>query len=233
MKARAAIVALALGAGALALAGCATAPPARSAFLRPSPMPVAPAATPNSTRGSVFPASTYVSLFQDHRMWRSGDLVTIDIVQQASAQKNDASQLKRQSSTNDSVSAFLGVPLTAGQHDGKPFSPSFDAGSDQSYKGTGQSSASSSVQGEVTAVVTRVENNGVLALSGRTNVNINGGVRTIEISGYARPEDIGPDNSISSNQIADMNVQYVGNGPVNDAHNLPWFQHILANVWPF
>jgi len=233
MKIPVAISAMLLGVAVLALTGCATRAPGREAFLKPSPMPARPRAAPNSSNGSVFPATTYASLFQDHRMWRRGDLVTIDIVQQAAAQKNDSSQLKRQSSTSNSVSTFLGVPATFGHHAGKQFSPAIDAGSDQSYKGNGQSQASSSVTGEVTAVVTRVASNGVLALSGRTNVNINGGVRTIEISGYARPEDIGADNSISSNQIAGMNVQYVGNGPINNAHSVPWLQRVLSGIWPF
>ncbi|MBW4024853.1 MAG: flagellar basal body L-ring protein FlgH [Proteobacteria bacterium] len=30
-----------------------------------------------------------------------------------------------------------------------------------------------------------------------------------------------------------MNVQYVGDGPINDAHRVPLLQQILAKVWPF
>jgi flagellar L-ring protein precursor FlgH len=30
-----------------------------------------------------------------------------------------------------------------------------------------------------------------------------------------------------------MNVQYVGAGPVNGAHQLPWLQQVLNKVSPF
>ncbi len=60
--------------------------------------------------------------------------------------------------------------------------------------------------------------NGTLALAGRTNVNINGNVTSIVVTGYASPDDIAANTTISSNNVADMNVQYVGIGPINGAH---------------
>jgi flagellar L-ring protein precursor FlgH len=78
-----------------------------------------------------------------------------------------------------------------------------------------------------------IDPNGTLALSGRTNVNVNGNVTSILVTGYASPDDIAANTTISSNNIADMNVQYVGNGPINDAHQVPWLQQILSKVAPF
>lgn len=224
---------LTIAAALTLLGGCATTPPPSKAYLKPQPLPVTPQSPPQPENGSVFAADAHVSLFQDHRLWRAGDLVTIDIAQNASASTNDDSQLQRQATTDDSVSAFLGVPPTFGQHDGQPFSPSFNSSSKTNFKGQGQTSASNQVQGQVTAVVTRVEPNGILALRGRTDVNISGDVRTIDITGYARPQDIGPDNAVSSNDLANMNVQYVGQGPTQNAHHIPWLQNFLNKYWPF
>jgi len=219
--------------GLAALGGCATTPPTQNAYLKPQALPVTPQSPPASENGSVFAPNAHVSLFQDHRLWRAGDLVTIDIAQNASASTDDNSQLQRQASTDNSVSAFMGVPLTFGHHAGQQFSPSFKTSDNTNFKGKGQTSASNQVQGQVTAVVTRVEANGILALRGRTDVNISGDVRSIDITGYARPQDIGPDNTVSSNDLANMNVQYVGQGPMQTAHHVPWLQNILNKYWPF
>lgn len=226
------VMALALLSVAL-LSGCATRAPTSKAYLKPQPMPVKPQSPPSASNGSVFPPAAHVSLFQDHRLWRAGDLVTIDIAQDATASTNDNAQLQRQSTTNDSVTAFLGVPLTFGHHAGQQFQPSFNTDSNNQFKGQGQTSASNTVQGQVTAVVIRVEPNGVLQLRGRTDVNIDGEVRTIQITGYARQQDIGPDNTVSSNGLANMNVQYVGVGATETAQRVPWLQNALNHFWPF
>lgn len=220
-------------AAAVLLAGCATRAPSSKAYLTPQPMPVKPQSPPQPDHGSVFSPGAHVSLFQDHRLWRSGDLVTINIAQNATASTNDNAQLQRQSSVNDSVTGFLGVPLTFGHHAGQQFQPSFTTNSDNSFKGKGQTSASNTVQGQVTAVVVQVEPNGVLSLRGRTDVNIDGEVRTIQITGYARQQDIGPDNTVSSNGLANMNVQYVGKGATQTAKRVPWLQNLLNHYWPF
>jgi flagellar L-ring protein precursor FlgH len=224
---------LASVAGVVVLAGCATTPPAKHDYLQPQPLPVKPKSPPRAANGSAFQPNAHISLFQDHRLWRAGDLVTINIVQNASASTGDNTQLQRQSSTDMGVTAFLGMPLTFGHHAGRQFSPTFKTKDDNSFKGKGQTSASNEVTGQVTAVVTEVEPNGILELQGRTGVNVNGNVRAIDISGYVRPQDIGPDNTVASNDLASMNVQYVGKGPTQSAHHIPWFVNLLNTFWPF
>lgn len=220
-------------AGLILLGGCATTPPGPKAYLKPQLLPVEPGLSPQPANGSVFSPTAHVSLFQDHRLWRVGDLVTIDIAQNASASTDDKSQVQRQSSTTASVAAFLGVPATFGHYAGTQFSPSFDMSGDNNFKGQGLTSTSNSVVAQVAAVVIQIEDNNILAVRGRTNVNVNGDVRAIAITGYIRPEDIGPDNTVSSNDIADMNVQYVGVGPTQSAHHVPWLQDTLNHYWPF
>ncbi len=56
---------------------------------------------------------------------------------------------------------------------------------------------------------------------------------TYIVTGYASPDDITANATISSNNVADMNVQYVGNGPINDAHRVPLLQQVLDVIWPF
>jgi len=216
----------------LVLAGCAAAPGPLST-IKPAAFPVAVAAQPAAMDGSVYPAVSTGSLYEPRKDWRIGDLVTIDIVASASAANTDNDSLTRKGTLNDALTSFMGVPLTFGSMNGTPFSPNFGATSDQEYSGAGSAAASNQVTGQVEAVITQIDPNGTLTLSGRTNVNVNGNVTSLLVTGYASPDDIAANTTISSNNIAGMNVQYVGDGPINDAHQVPWLQRVLSKVSPF
>jgi flagellar L-ring protein precursor FlgH len=223
------IVLLAVG----LLAGCATAPPGPAAIVEPAAFPINVQPQLASANGSVFPDTSSGSIYEPRRDWRPGDLVTINIVTSSTAANIDNASLKRTGTLNDSLTSFMGVPLQFGSYKGSPFSPSVAASSDQEYAGAGSAAASNNISGQVEAVITHVDANGTLALAGRTNVNVNGNVTSIVVTGYASPDDIAANTTISSNNVADMNVQYVGNGPINDAHNVPWLQRVLSKVSPF
>ena len=173
------------------------------------------------------------SLYEPRRNWQAGDLVTIDIVTSSIANNTDNAALKRTGTINDSMTSFMGVPMSFGHINGGSLSPNIGATSDQEYAGTGAATAANNITGQVEAVITHVDANGTLALAGRTNVNINGNVISIVVTGYASPDDIAANTTISSNQVADMNVQYVGDGPVEGAHQVPWLDQILNKVSPF
>jgi|GEM_PF-1977258 len=215
------------------LCGCATTAPAPATLVQPAAFPIDVQPEIAATDGSIFPASTSGSLYEPRRDWRPGDLVTIDIVTSSTANNEDNAALKRTGTLNDQLTSFMGVPLNFGHVEGASLSPSVAATSDQEYTGTGSATASNDVTGQVEAVITHVDPNGTLALAGRTNVNINGNVTSIVVTGYASPDDIAANTTISSNNVADMNVQYVGDGPINGAHQLPWLQQILNKASPF
>lgn len=217
----------------LQMAACATNAPSDRALVPATQFPIAASRAPLAEDGSIFPATSSGSLYEPKRDWRPGDLVAIDIVTSTSASNNDATSLKRSGTVGNSVTSFFGVPLNFGSLAGTPFSPNITTSSNNQYTGTGTEAASDTISGSIEAVVTHVDPNGILALEGRTNVNVNGNVTAIVVTGYASPQDITANATISSNNVAGMNVQYVGNGPVNDAHQVPLLQQVLAKIWPF
>jgi flagellar L-ring protein precursor FlgH len=216
------------------LAGCQAAAPAPAELVKPAEFPINVQPQASSQNGSVFPNDTAGSLYEPRRDWRPGDLVTINIVTSSTANNTDDDSLKRTGSISDSLTSFMGVPLTFGSMGGSPFSPNISTSSDQEFTGAGSAAAANNVSGQVEAVITHVDANGTLTLAGRTNVNINGNITSIVVTGYASPDDIAANTTISSNNVADMNVQYVGDGPLNaGAHQVPWMQQILTKAWPF
>ncbi len=228
------IFARALGlAGLVVLAGCATEAPGKMYFVKPNAFPVQAPPIPDATNGTVYPADSTGSLYGNQRFWEPGDIVTVDVTLASNAQGTDGGTLNKNESLNASVTQFLGVPLQFGYANGSRFSPAFTTSNQQQFTGTGSVSGSSTVSTNIAAVVTAVEPNGVLQLSGRTNVNINGNVTGIVVTGYARPQDIGANNTISSDQLAQANIQYVGVGELNSAHHVPWLEGIFSQYLPF
>jgi flagellar L-ring protein precursor FlgH len=217
----------------LALAGCQTVAAPPPTLVKPAEFPVTVESRASAENGSVFPASSSGSIYAPRRDWRVGDLVTIDIVTSSAASNTDNAALKRTGTINDSMTSFMGVPMSFGHINGGSLAPEIGATSDQEYAGAGSATAANNITGQVEAVVTNVDANGILGLEGRTNVNINGNVVSIVVTGYASPDDIAANTTISSNQVADMNVQYVGVGPMNGAHQLPWLQRVLNKLAPF
>ena len=216
------------------LAGCDTEAPGKMYFVKPASFPVDVKPTVDAHQGSVFPQEATGSLYSNQRFWQVGDIVTVAVTMSNSAQDNSSGSLTKSSTLGLNINEVMGVPLTFGMSpSGVPYSPSINWSSNQQFTGTGSSATSNQVTTNIAAVVTGVEPNGVLALSGRTNVNINGNVTGIEVTGYARPQDIGPSNTVSSDQLAESNIQYVGTGSANSAQHVPWLQSVVSKYSPF
>jgi flagellar L-ring protein precursor FlgH len=216
------------------LAGCATQAPGKMYFVKPVKFPVNVQPTADSREGSVFPQEATGSLYSNQRFWQIGDIVTVAVMLSSSAQDNSSGSLTKSSTLGLAINQVMGLPLQFGRNAaGMPYSPSIGWSSNQQFTGTGSSATSNQVTTNIAAVVTGMEPNGILALSGRTNVNINGNVTGVEVTGYARPQDIGPSNTISSDQLADSNIQYVGTGSANSAQHVPWLQGIVSKYSPF
>jgi len=53
------------------------------------------------------------------------------------------------------------------------------------------------------------------------------------IEGIIRRVDIGFDNTISSQKIANASIIYTGVGVISDEQNVGWMMRLFAKVWPF
>jgi flagellar L-ring protein precursor FlgH len=85
----------------------------------------------------------------------------------------------------------------------------------------------------VTAVVREVFPNGNLFIEGTKEVLINNERQYITLSGVVRPEDIGPDNTLSSDLLADARLVYSGRGVLSDKQRPGLLGRVVDFVWPF
>ena len=201
--------------------------------LPPSPidqmlMDTTPDSSAMASNGSIYSMSgSLADLSMDFRATRVGDVVTIVVSEQASANAQGTTTTKRTSGAQASVGSFLG-PRTGA------LSNLMNTSSQQQLQGTGQTSRQATVSTTLSARVIKVLPNGNLIVEGAKAVAINSEFQTVSLRGIVRPIDIGPDNSIASNRVADLEVRINGKGVVNDAIHRPnMLYRILLGILPF
>jgi flagellar L-ring protein precursor FlgH len=181
-----------------------------------------------ASNGSIYSMSgSLADLSMDFRATKVGDVVTIVVSEQASANAQGTTTTKRTSGAQGSVTSLFG-PRTGA------LSNLMNTSSQQQLQGTGQTSRQATVSTTLSARVIKVLPNGNLIVEGAKAVAINSEFQTVSLRGIVRPIDIGPDNSIASNRVADLEVRINGKGVVNDAIHRPnMLYRILLGILPF
>ncbi|RUM97543.1 flagellar basal body L-ring protein FlgH [Pseudaminobacter arsenicus] len=167
-------------------------------------------------------------LFTDPRALAPGDILTVQI------EINDRARFKNESERDRKVGRSLGLGMDFGW-DSVTHGGSFDADidSDTSTKGAGKTERSETIELQVAAVVSDVLPNGNLVINGSQEVRVNFELRVLTIAGIVRPIDIGPNNTISYERIAEARISYGGRGRLTEVQQPPYGQQILDNVLPF
>jgi flagellar L-ring protein FlgH len=214
-----------IGAGLL-LAGCsATMPVRESAPLAAARAPVAP-----PTAGAIYSAGSGFALFEDTKARVVGDLLTVLLIEKTQASKNAETSTSKESSVDIANPTLLGRALS---RNGVPIGDFALEGS-RSFGGKGDSSQSNQLNGSVTVMVVERLPNGNLIVQGEKNLELNQGSERVRLSGIVRAVDIKPDNTITSDRVADARIEYVGRGALADANSQGWLSRFFNSPWfPF
>ncbi|RTZ60681.1 MAG: flagellar basal body L-ring protein FlgH [Gammaproteobacteria bacterium] len=171
--------------------------------------------------------SPYFNLYSDVKAYRKGDIVYIIVYESIDAIQKLATQTGQQHQVNNAVASFFGVHPKTLQNMGVNWQ--YQSGS--KYSGTTQQSGVLSTR--LAAYVKKVYPNGNLLIEASRYIYLNEAGHRIVLRGIVRPEDIGPDNSVPSSRIANLEIIYDGKGYMVDASSPGWFTRFLAKIWPF
>lgn len=184
--------------------------------------------------GAIYQSGNDMRLFEDRTARRVGDTVVIRLIENTQASKSASTSADKNSDIN------LANPIIFGASFGNPALAAAKNNyattitGERKLSGEGASDQSNSLTGDVSAVVVGVYPNGNMAIRGEKMLTLNQGEEVVQISGVIRPEDIGPNNIISSNRVADAKITYAGNGVLADANTAGWLSRFfLSPLWPF
>jgi flagellar L-ring protein precursor FlgH len=178
-------------------------------------------------------------IYGDKRSFGVGDLITIDVSESSSLNASQNSVRSRESQVENAVKQFLFANSKMGTHNGGL--PGTEIESKTSNKGGGSIANTQNLKGRVSVVVIDVLPNGVRVLEGARMVTFSGESYYAVLKGMVRQEDIGAGfreglrykNIVSSQYIADAQIEFVSRGSLNDAQKETWYQKIASVINPF
>ncbi|NRT58084.1 flagellar basal body L-ring protein FlgH [Sphaerotilus uruguayifluvii] len=213
---------------AQALAGCQSVMPTVARVDMPEPVVVRPYAqpVPMRTNGSIYQASQYRPLFEDHRARLVGDTITVQIIERVSASSNSTSTVEKKGELSGSITA---LPMLSANS----FARAGVGGSSaNTFSGKGGTQNSNNFSGTITATVVEVLPNGHLVIAGEKQIGVNDSVDVLRFSGQIDPRAIQPGNQVASAQIANVRVEQKGRGGQADAQQIGWLSRFFLNLMP-
>jgi flagellar L-ring protein precursor FlgH len=175
------------------------------------------------------------AFFIDQRASRVGDILTVMIEIDDSAQTKNATSTSRQSGMKAGIPHLLGLESSLGKILPGGYDPAnaLETSGSTSNAGSGSVSRQEKINLTIAAVVTQVLPNGNMVIQGTQEVRTNGEVRQLTVAGIVRPEDISSSNTIKHTQIAEARISYGGKGDISRVQKTPAGQALVEKFSPF
>ncbi len=201
---------------------------------RPISMPMPRPQTAPAEANSLWRSGSR-AFFKDQRAAQVGDIVTILV------NISDNADFKNQSNQGRTGQESLGLPNLLGFEAALPrilakavdANQLISANSSGAATGNGSIKRNESITLRLAGVVTQMLPNGNLALAARQEVRVNSELRELQVSGVIRPQDIGSDNTVRHDRLAEARIAYGGRGQISDVQRPRYGQQLLDILLPF
>lgn len=176
------------------------------------------------------------SITTDDKARDVGDVITIVINERSTI----ANETSREMDKSDTRSASMGGSLKLGDIGGsfrdETFdfpNADFDSSASTSFAGDAEYDSDRRVTDRITVVVQDVLPGGNLVVLGQRRRETAGDTQIVQISGIVRPSDVGFNNTVSSDRVADFRVVYEDTGQENNFSNPGWLGRVMNFLNPF
>ena len=180
-------------------------------------------------------ASNRQTFFEDQRADNVGDILTVMIDIKDKAELDNETERTREADEGAGLNALLGYEASLAEilPENVNNAALVGATSESGHKGSGKIDREEKIQMKLAATVTQILPNGNLVIQGRQEVRVNFEKRILELAGVIRPEDIGIDNAISYDKVAEARVSYGGKGQITDVQQPRYGQQVYDVLFPF
>jgi flagellar L-ring protein precursor FlgH len=154
-------------------------------------------------------------LANDRRARHVNDLLTINVVESITASGSADSALAKASDASHAIPGLFGLEKKL---------PGFidptalvAAKSGSNFKGSGTTNRTGALTALLTARVAEVLPNGDLVVEGVREIEINGDLQVVVLSGVVRVTDVSPENIVPSTSVGQLRIRYFGRGLMKDS----------------
>lgn len=175
------------------------------------------------------------SLLGDRRASRQGDIMTVVIEINDSAEMSNNTSNGRSGSNSMAVPQFFGVPQVIDRNlpGGLQLGAGIETNSASSFSGSGTVRRNEKLTLRVASTVVERLPNGVMKIEGRQEVRVNHELRELLVTGFVRAEDISRQNEITYDKIAGARISYGGRGIISNVQQPRYGAQITEIIAPF
>lgn len=208
----------------------ATEDPTKDPKWRPVSMPM-PAPRPSPNQANALWRSGSRAFFKDQRAAQVGDIVTVLVRMNDTANLKNVTSAGRTSSESGGIPNFFGLEALLP----KAVNPStlISASSSNNNTGTGQIQRNEAVTLRLAGIVTQLLPNGNLVVAASQEFMVNSELRELRVTGVIRPQDIASDNTVLHDRMAEARIAYGGKGQLTDLQRARWGQQMMDILMPF
>lgn len=183
-----------------------------------------------SYNGAIYQQGMHVGLFDDTTARYVGDIITVKLVESASALSSSDTKAEKKQKVDMPSPTVAGGPVT---EDGKNvLENNIEAKRD--FRGSGESNQAHNFQAVIAVSVVEVLPNKYLVVRGEKLITLNQSEDYIRFSGIVRPQDIALDNSVESQKIANVRISYAGTGELSATNSMGTLARFFQNpVYPY
>jgi flagellar L-ring protein precursor FlgH len=191
-----------------------------------------PAAQVAETEANSLWRSGSRAFFKDQRAARVGDIVTVTVNMNDTANFQNVTATSRNSAESAGMPQFFGMQALLPKNIVDP-SKLMSLSSANDNSGKGQIQRTEAVTVRLAGVVTQVLPNGNLVIAARQEFRVDSELRELLVTGVIRPEDIASDNTVPHDRMAEARISYGGRGQVTDVQSARWGQQMMDVLLPF
>lgn len=159
------------------------------------------------------------ALAADLKAQRVGDTLVVLVTETSSATATADTNAKRKTDVKVTALSDVGRFTRAGELNGHVAND---------FSGAAKTQRAGRLLAQLAVTVVAVEPNGDLRVSGEQLLEVNDEQQRIRLEGRVRSQDIGENNSVLSNRIAEARIQYVGDGPLAAGQKVGLITRILT-----
>lgn len=164
---------------------------------------------------SLYDERSYRPLIADSKAFRVGDVVTVQVIENASASSASDTTTRRTNDLSGSITHPSGKIATA------------DLNLAGQFDGGGTTERNGKLVAQLTVTVKEVLPNGDLRIGGEQHLTIDNESQRIYLEGHVRPQDISDANVVASTRLADARIVYLGDGDLSERQRRSWWRRIV------
>lgn len=161
------------------------------------------------------------------------DIVTIVVDEKSELQRNQKFNRQKNARLLADLKEFIRLGPNGNLVNAAANNPKVDANLQSTLNSTGQVTDTEGIKYRIAATIMDVHPNGTLVLEAKKTIQTQDGESIYKLTGILRAQDVGPDNTASSENIANLNIMKAQSGRVYDSTKRNWGQRLFDFLTPF